>query len=451
MAYRPPRSERPSRRERSMNEYTQFQETQNQAAALDSQSQAALMQQLAAMYGIQGDAAELQARLQELELKRQMFPEQLALSKAELEGKRADIDLRQQLAPSQIALANAEAAYRQAVAAGYPEDIASIIAQRAATTEQTQTQTAGMQQQQGAFPDQNAAELALKQGQALHLGEQTKALGYENEYGNRNARNRALMLEGQLGMQPFEQQRLQLGNEQLAAQNTIIPEQLRGLQLANTAQGLQNDYIPIQQGLQTQQGTTAIEGALLQNELQRQQNAWFGPNQEQAYAQNNFDLNQMGPMKLKLGQEQLNASRGQTAMNAFDRGAMTASQLAHESMPEFSRNILTPWETKQAKIKADARAYEDQIQNTSPAVSRGDTVGDVIGSHIKEDLGGALRTIVSPLAIIPRNLGAALDMPADQTTVPKLPFIPPKGDFWDYKTRQEQKKKKKKSTQPQPY
>lgn len=326
MAYHPPRAERPSRRERSMNEYAQLQDTQNQSQAADAQSQAALMAQLAQMYGIQHSAA---------------------------------------LDPSQIAQSEAQAQYQQLVNASYPKHMASILAAQNAGTAQTQTQTHGLEQQQGAFPEQNAGALALQAAQTQHLGEQTKALGFENEFGAQNAGTHAGLLQGQLQRQPFEQQQLQLQNAGLEGQNAQLPEHLRGMRLTNEAQQTQNNWQPYQLDLQTRTGENALDTSALQQEMLRQQNAWYETNQQQQYNQNAFDTEQMNPLKLQLGQEQINSSRGHNAGTLYGMGGLTLPQAQEAMVPELYKNTLKPVYDNREKVRAEQIALDQQAQGAT--------------------------------------------------------------------------------------
>jgi hypothetical protein len=235
------RERSPSRREQRLNEYSQFQEGAQRQQALDAGTQSRMMEQLQQMYGL-GDAA----------------------------------------VRNQIKQSEAEAIYRTALAQGYPEDQASIIAHRNA-------QTAGMTQQQSFAPEEHASVLAQRGAQTGLIGEQAKALGYENEFGRDVASAKLGLLKGTLALQPFEQQRLQLSNE-----------------------------------------------------AQAQQNAWFEPNAQQNYRQNEFDLNQMNPLKLRLAESNISGQNVQNAGSMFDRGLLAPKQAQEVGMPDYYKNVLDP-------------------------------------------------------------------------------------------------------------
>lgn len=63
------------------------------------------------------------------------------------------------------------------------------------------------------------------------------------------------------------------------------------------------------------------------------------------------------------------------------------------------------------------------------------TIGSDLGVAGSDTLGTIGRTLISPLAYPFRATSMALNLPRGSQSVPEIPFIPPKGDFWDYNQR----------------
>lgn len=322
----PSYSQRPSK----LDEYQKFQA--GQAA-----QQAQMMQMLQQMYGISNQGTQQE------------------LARSELGMRQSELEMKQAAQPSEIATKLARAEYEKALTAGYPAEQASVIANRTALTAHTQAQTAGMQQQQGFAPQEFASTQAQRGAQTQLTTEQAKALGYENEFGQRNAAARAGILEGQLGIQPLEQQRLTLGNRGLE-QDLIWNPILRGAQVAES-------------GARTGATLSGMEGQDIQNANAPARNMMelmgMGANIARTNADTAGQLEQndyIGPLAkshINLGNAQIGSMTANDMLKLYSMGGSTLPQLQQGGFPEQYKTIFGPG-YKAAEDQRQQKIIEDQ-------------------------------------------------------------------------------------------
>lgn len=220
-----------------------------------------------------------------------------------------EMQLKQSMAEPQMAQMGAQTAnltaqthYQDLVNAGYPEHIAAIVAAQKAATEHTGAETTGLHQQQEAFPEQNVSNLALQNAQTQHIGEQTHGLN------------------------------------------------------------LTNADLPYHLSLQNRQGEAALSGDALHQEMQRMQNDWFPTNQQQQFDEHQFDMHDLNPMKLRLGNEQIRSSQANDALKLFTMNGLTLPQAQFASQGPDTVNDLKKTYAEQEATRATGRALDASQQ-----------------------------------------------------------------------------------------
>jgi hypothetical protein len=313
----PPQNQRKSSSSEDLDEYLKFKQGQQAQQAMS-------LQQLGAMSNMSQQQVANEIARANLELTR---------SNQGIAQGRLDLDIASN--PSIIQSRIAEAAYNQARADGLPEEQASLIAARAATTKQTEALTAGqgitnsmaqnLADNQALVLEQQArageANIAQTDASTSNLKEQAKALGYTNLFGEKDAESRSNLLFGQNRKFNIELDRLPTDYMYKDAETNA---RLAATAATAHAQVLANNDLPrrIAQDeaaarMQLQLGGASIAAQAYNNIGQNLQNE----NMPTMYAS-----------QRDLTAAQIQASLAGTAFSLYDRNGLTLQQLQNRAL-----------------------------------------------------------------------------------------------------------------------